>query len=434
MWRAAARLLIAVLLPVLAAGCVTTSEPTSSRISVPDEGLPADLAVTHRRLVQFFGEAVFDNVSDVGGRRGQNHKLIIRWPAGTDLVISGDNRLSSETVRNISGAIPTITDATGLRLKFDPDRRSGEIIIRALPRSEIQARNHALVSCFTQISSRNGRIVRATIFLPSDDPVMSSSCVVHELLHAMGMNGHSHTLPSAISYAHGKTTLTNWDYLTLAMLYRLHYPLESQSSAITRVSNAYANMLKHPGNQLRQITTSLGPALQIIKQDRTGIRFNLQDITDEPTLVFEGSFDDRPDSSMTRMIFGAKPPHRAEAWLDILKSDRLSENERQFFSLHPLTDMTRTRLAEISGRLSEFNFLAPDPVPGHPRMITLTTPEIACLYFETGLRNDGADSAGAEDGSSQGYRAAGKYCRKSGKITEQDAIQIINNIGLPPAS
>ncbi|MEQ8709265.1 MAG: hypothetical protein RIC36_09765 [Rhodospirillales bacterium] len=434
MRRSAVWSLIAALLPVLITGCVTSSDPTKSRVFVPQKNVPADLAVTHRRLVQFFGEAVFDNVSDVHGRPGKNHLQVIRWPAGSYLVIAGDKRLSDQTIRNIRGAIPTITEATGLRLQYHPGRKSGEIIVRTLPRAEIQARNHELVSCYTQINSRYGHIVEATIYLPDDDPVMSDSCIVHELMHAIGVNGHSHTLPSAISYAHEITSLTNWDFLTLAMLYRLSQPQEPQGSAIMRVSQAYATMLQRSDTKLDRITTRLGPAMQIVEQDRTGIRFNLQDITGEPGLVFEGSFDDRPDSSMTRMFFRARPPHQAEARLDILKSAHLSENEREFFSLRPTPQMTQTRLAEISGRLSEFNFLAPDPIPGHPRMITLTTPEIACLYFETGLRNDGADSSGVEDDADPGYRVAGKYCRRGGAISEQDAIRIINSIGPAPAS
>tara|TARA_R110002110_G_scaffold109418_11_gene272943 strand:+ start:2049 stop:3353 length:1305 start_codon:yes stop_codon:yes gene_type:complete len=434
MKRAAVWPLIAALLPLIITGCVTTPDPTKSQVFVPYEDLPADLAVTHRRLVQFFGEAVFNNVSDLGGRRGKILPYVIRWPAGSYLVIAGGKQLDGETSRKIVEAIPTISEATGTRLKFHPERGSGDIIIKTLPRAEIQTGNHELVSCLTQINSKFGRIVQATIFLPSDDPVMSSSCVVHELLHAMGMNGHSHTLPSVISYAHEITSLTNWDYITLAMLYRLSHPMETRGGMIMRVSDAYADILKRPGSKLHQVATSLGPALQIIGQDKTGIRFNLQNISGEPGLVFEGSFDDRPDSSMTRMFFPAKPPYQIEARLDILRSAHLSENERQFFSLRPAPDQTQTRLAKISGRLSEFNLLAPDPTPGHPRMIILTTPDIACLYFETGLRNDGAVSAEAEDGSSQGYRAAGKYCRQGGSITEQDAIQIINSIGPPPAS
>lgn len=452
---ACSRLAAALVLSSGLAACVTSGPQTV----VPDEGLSPGLAQVHRRFVTFFDEAVFDRAPGIGGSWNGGRSSVVRWRTGSEmdaivkllprdtavrrallrdgvrnLTIAGGNSLSPRSQALVEEALPRLATATTMDIRFDPARGSDRVTIRAVSSDEIRKGRHAATGCYTNVEHRLGAIVTATIFVPQDRPDVTENCIIHELLHALGVTGHSHSMLSAISYAHESTTMTEWDYLLLSMLYRAVQPSTSRDNALETVSASTARLIRN-GTRVKWTEVPLGPALRLVAEDRTGMRFRFSGIPVEPTLIFEGNFDDQV-TSMTRLVFMSQENGGLQARLDVLASDRMSEHVAAFFSLKPNLAALDGDLARLGGNLKAINFdAAQEPVAGKPRILLLSTGDTACLYFETGSRLFAEAVAKDAKAAARTYRFAGKYCRSNGQpFSEDEARNLVSSIGPPAGS
>lgn len=448
-------------LPALAfalglSACVTSGPQLTE---VPDEGLSPGLAQVHKRFVTFFDEAVFDRAPGIGGTWNGGRSSVVRWRTGSDmdaiikfmprdtdirrallrdgvryLTIAGGNYLSPRSRALVEETIPRLQTATAMDIRFDPARHNANISIRAVSSDEIRKGRHVATGCYTNVEHRLGAIVTATIYVPRDRPEIAENCIIHELLHALGVTGHSHSMLSAISYAHESTSMTEWDYLLLSMLYRAVQPSTRRDHALGTVSAFTARLIRN-GTKVRWTEVPLGPALRLVAEDKTGMRFRSAGIPAEPTLIFEGDFDDQV-TSMTRLVFMSQEDGGLQARLDVLASERMSDHVAAFFSLKPNLVALDGDLARLGGNLKAINFdAAQEPVAGRPRILLLSTGETACLYFETGSRLFAGTVAADVKPGSRSYRFAGKYCRSNGQpFSEDEARSLVRSIGPPAGS
>jgi hypothetical protein len=79
--------------------------------------------------------------------------------------------------------------------------------------------NREYVPCYARTEFSEGTMIRVVIQISVEREDMIEKCIAHEILHGMGLRGHSALVSSVLSPLHGENDLTRWDELLLRVLY-----------------------------------------------------------------------------------------------------------------------------------------------------------------------------------------------------------------------
>lgn len=418
--------------------------------------MPAEFYTLHRRVMSFLDESLFSRAAEIDGYWYGGRDTVTRWYMQNDLSgslgvmldrvnyggkangprplssinISWGEDLPQDFIPVIRDSVQEITAYTGTEVHFNGDGPG--ITFRMRPLRSISALRGPATPCLTSTRSQWGMLLSAEILLPLETPSQARNCILHELLHAFGVTGHSHSMVSAISYAHRTRTLSPWDKLLLKMLYTGSVPGMPRDFAINLFSHSLAGVfLKNRPLELNE--APLGPAFTIRRPDSIGLAMSAEGILPEPLVIFQGKFDRKPYSTMRRTLYRPEGPGLMDGTVDLLWSQSpLNEEESLFFGLGQYGDIPRLSSPGASTGLEKY-----EPKGDGITFWLVRAAEDSCIMFETADRQ-GTHFSNGKPGTSH-YRLAGNLCRAaSNPITEAEARSIIDRLATaltkPPAA
>ncbi|MBE9554855.1 MAG: DUF2927 domain-containing protein [Proteobacteria bacterium] len=179
------------------------------------------------RLVAAFGETMFNAGATAHGQGGllSQSGNLAKWESPvTVAVVEGD------TPENVAATMEILSELAGLSgLELEWAERGADGIkleIHFSDKREFVINGNQLTTCYARTGDApDGRLSSAGIYIGvTGEGEWRTSCLTHELLHALGWRGHTHRIRSAISYAHGESELTKWDRLMMRALYDPRLP------------------------------------------------------------------------------------------------------------------------------------------------------------------------------------------------------------------
>lgn len=133
----------------------------------------------------------------------------------------------------VQGATPENIEATRERLEslaalsnleielLDKDAGEGALKVHFSDKRDFVINGNQQAACYAHTEADDaGWIFLAEVHISLvEEGEWRIDCLTHELLHALGWRGHTHSIRSAISYMHGEHELTEWDEYLMRTLY-----------------------------------------------------------------------------------------------------------------------------------------------------------------------------------------------------------------------
>ena len=187
------------------------------------------------RLTKNFAAMVYDDQAEPGVAN-----RLIRWGQPVRVAVTGN--VSEASLEEISALLEKFEVLTRVRFLISPPWRANLTIIMSrenFDRSAPLISRPENVQCVTTTAGgKPGSIAGARILIPDDlDAAATTKCMAHELMHALGFQGHPSLLfPSALSNEPSYKTLSINDHILIRALYDNR--LDWDMSRTTMVENA----------------------------------------------------------------------------------------------------------------------------------------------------------------------------------------------------
>jgi hypothetical protein len=187
------------------------------------------------RLTENFATMVYDDLAEPGVAN-----RLIRWGQPVRVAMTGN--VEKASLQEVSALLDEFEVLTSVRFLISPPERANLIIIISredFDRSALLISHPDNVQCVTTTAGGGlGSITGAQILIPDDlDAVTTTKCLAHELMHALGFQGHPSLLfPSALSNEPSYATLSINDRILIRALYDNR--LDWDMSRTTMVKNA----------------------------------------------------------------------------------------------------------------------------------------------------------------------------------------------------
>lgn len=175
------------------------------------------------RLATAFEETMFgqhgpagDRPQEPGGIAGR----LSKWRSPVTVAIA--EGATPENIQATRGRIEILAALSGLEIELlDRDASGGALKLYFSDRKDFVINGNQQAACYAQSETDDdGWIFRAEVHVSRvDEGEWRIDCLTHELLHALGWRGHTHSIRSAISYMHGESELTRWDEYLMRTLY-----------------------------------------------------------------------------------------------------------------------------------------------------------------------------------------------------------------------
>lgn len=188
------------------------------------------------RLVAAFGETMF------GGHAGADSgtsdpPVLLRWRSPVAVSIAEGATAANTAL--VSEKLARIEALSGLDVSLtSPGDQRAPITLFFTDKKSFVINDNQVSSCFASTAGDDeGNLTGARVHIArAENDGWRTDCLVHELLHAFGWRGHTHSIRSVISYMHGEEDMTVWDEYLMRALYdpRLA-PGMSKQDAMPRV-------------------------------------------------------------------------------------------------------------------------------------------------------------------------------------------------------
>ncbi len=183
----------------------------AASLSMPSDGRAASGGV--EQLLKSFDQVT------MGGAGESQFGRIAKWVAPIRVKLAGPVSSSAKSV--ILETLKTFSELTSLDVALVDESKEGENIL--IDFGGRAGKWH----CTLHPRLSNGSAMRyATIYIDRTDLDLRPSgvrilrrCVRHELMHALGFLGHTHSTDSILSYRHPNFDFTTWDELFVRTLY-----------------------------------------------------------------------------------------------------------------------------------------------------------------------------------------------------------------------
>ncbi len=183
----------------------------AASLSIPSDGRAASGGV--EQLLKSFDQVT------MGGAGESQLGRIAKWVAPIRVKLAGPVSSTAKSV--ILEALKTFSELTSLDVALVDESKEGENIL--IDFGGRAGKWH----CTLQPRLSNGSAMRyATIYIDRTNLDLRPSgvrilrrCVRHELMHALGFLGHTHSIDSILSYRHPNFDFTKWDELFVRTLY-----------------------------------------------------------------------------------------------------------------------------------------------------------------------------------------------------------------------
>lgn len=178
--------------------------------------------VVEDRLVLAFGETMFGENNPTLDQEGWDSAgdRLARWRSPVDVsIVRG---ATTENLVRVTSELERFAELSGLEIRpLTIGRQSAELTIHFENQRHFIINGNQYASCYSRVmGTTGGDLARAEVHIArADDGKWKTDCLTHELLHAFGWRGHTHSIRSAISYMHGETELTRWDEYLMRTLY-----------------------------------------------------------------------------------------------------------------------------------------------------------------------------------------------------------------------
>jgi len=174
------------------------------------------------RLVVAFEETMFGQRGPAHDRQGSDpHEGILsKWRSPVEVsIVEGATDGNTALVRK---ELDRFAALSGLEIRLlAPENRAAPLTLFFSDQKDFVINDNQMASCYAHVEGDDdGVIERAEVYIALvEEGVWREDCLVHELLHAFGWRGHTHSIRSAISYMHGENDLTHWDEHLMRALY-----------------------------------------------------------------------------------------------------------------------------------------------------------------------------------------------------------------------
>ena len=174
------------------------------------------------RLVTAFEETMFGQRGPAHDRQGSDgsEAILSKWRSPVEVsIVEGATDSNTTLVRK---ELERFAALSGLEIRLlPPENKAAPLTLFFSDRKDFVINGNQMASCYTHIEDGDdGAIAKAEVYIALvEEGVWREDCLVHELLHAFGWRGHTHSIRSAISYMHGESDLTRWDEHLMRTLY-----------------------------------------------------------------------------------------------------------------------------------------------------------------------------------------------------------------------